>query len=160
MIIRPIKNEEIYLLEDFLYEAIFQPDKNNLVSRDIVNKPELLIYFKEFGKENDNCLVAEIDNKIVGAVWTRILSVIPKGYGNIDDKTPELSISVYEEHRNMGIGKKLMIEILTLLKEKGYKKVSLSVQKANYASKMYLDLGFEILRETSEEYIMIFNLNI
>ena len=33
--------------------------------------------------------------------------------------------------------------------------ISLSVQKANYAYKMYLKAGFRIVRETDEEYIMV-----
>lgn len=34
-------------------------------------------------KKDDKCFVAEIDNKIVGAVWVRIMN----DYGNIDDTT-------------------------------------------------------------------------
>jgi hypothetical protein len=36
----------------------------------------------------------------------------------------------------------------------GYEQVSLSVQKANYAAKMYRKLGFAAVRENEEEYIM------
>lgn len=61
--------------------------------------------------------MAEINKKNVGAVWKRILLDTPKGYGNIDDKTPELSISVYEEYRDIGIGVKLIKEMLDLLKK-------------------------------------------
>ena len=34
-------------------------------------------------------------------------------------------------------------------------KVSLSVQKANYAVKMYQKAGFKIVSENNEEYIMV-----
>lgn len=43
--------------------------------------------------------------------------------------------------------------------EDGYKKASLSVQKANYAFKMYLKLGFEVISENNEEFIMVKVLN-
>lgn len=50
----------------------------------------------------------------------------------------------------------MMKEILALLKANGYnKKVSLSVQKSNYAAKLYLQVGFEIVRENEEEYIIV-----
>ena len=49
----------------------------------------------------------------------------------------------------------MMKEILALLKSHGYKQVSLSVQKANYAAKLYPKVGFEIVRENEEEYIMM-----
>jgi len=45
--------------------------------------------------------------------------------------------------------------MLPLLKPEGFQQVSLSVQKANYASKMYLKLGFEIIKPNEEDYIMI-----
>ena len=37
-------------------------------------------------------------------------------------------------------------------KERGYQKTSLAVQKANYAVKMYKNVGFEIIDENEEEY--------
>ena len=58
-------------------------------------------------------------------------------YGHIDDNTPSFAISLYEEYRGKGIGTELMKTMLKLLKNKGYKKTSLAVQKDNYAVKMY-----------------------
>ena len=95
--------------------------------------------------------MAKADGKIVGAVWVRIMN----DYGHIDDETPSLAISLYKEYRGFGIGTAMIKEILVLLKTHGYKQVSLSVQKANYAAKLYLKVGFEIVRENEEEYIMI-----
>ena len=45
--------------------------------------------------------------------------------------------------------------MLVELKDKGYKKTSLAVQKQNYAVKMYKSVGFEIVDENEEEYIMV-----
>lgn len=158
-IIRKIKSNEIPLLCDFLYEAIFQKDENNLLPRDIINQPELKIFIDDFGKHDDFCLVAEANEKIVGAVWTRILCGDIKGFGNIDEYTPEFAISLYKEYRNKGIGTELMKNMLQLLKGKGYKRTSLAVQKDNYAVKMYQKVGFETIGESEEEYIMVCNLN-
>lgn len=52
----------------------------------------------------------------------------------------------------------MMKEMLSLLKTHGYKCVSLSVQKANYATEMYRKIGFDIIRENKEEWIMVCNL--
>lgn len=41
------------------------------------------------------------------------------------------------------------------MKDRGYKQALLAVQKANYALKMYQKIGFEIIDENEEEYIMI-----
>lgn len=153
--IRPIQLDEIPLLQDFLYEAIFQRDENSLLPRSIVERPEIKVFIEEFGKEDDHCLVAEAGNKIVGAVWTRILSGPVKGFGNIDSETPEFAISLYKDFRGKGIGTMLMISMLRLLKEKGYAKASLAVQKDNYALGMYLKVGFSIIDENDEEYILL-----
>ena len=119
--------------------------------KSIIEQPELQVYIEDFGKEDDWCLVAEIKEKIVGTVWVRIMD----DYGHIDDETPSFAISLYEEYRNMGIGTALMRNMLELLKNKGYKQTSLSVQKANYAVRMYQKVGFEVIDENEEEYIMV-----
>lgn len=150
--IREMRPSEYALLEDFLYEAIFQPDETNLAPKDIIKKPELQVYIKDFGeKRDDYCLCAQVRNKIVGAVWVRNI----KGYGSMDDRTPEFAISLYKDYRGQGIGTGLMKRMLELLKKAGYAKTSLAVQKANYALKLYLDVGFEIVGENDEEYIMV-----
>ena len=41
------------------------------------------------------------------------------------------------------------------MKEQGYKRASLAVQKANYAVRMYKNVGFEIADENDEEFIMV-----
>lgn len=44
--------------------------------------------------------------------------------------------------------------MLQFLKDRGYKQISLSVQKTNYAVNMYRKLGFEVVKENEEEYMM------
>lgn len=149
--IRPLCQDESSLLKDFLYEAIFIPEGMEAPSRDVVNLPELKLYVEHFGtKEDDFCLVADCEGKVVGAVWVRIMN----DYGHIDDQTPSLSIALYKEYRNKGIGSHLMNEMTELLRKKGYKRVSLSVQKANRAVHLYLKLRFKVAKETMDEFIM------
>ena len=71
---------------------------------------------------------------------------------------PEFAISVKKEFRRQGIGSKLMQEMIALLKNKGYEKVSLSVNKDNYAYRMYQKLGFQVIREQDEDYLMVLEL--
>lgn len=153
--IREMNTTEYPLLNDFLYEAIFIPDGVEAPPKSIINSPELQVYVSDFGtQKHDHALLAEIDGNVVGAVWVRIMN----DYGHIDDTTPSFAISLYKEYRGQGIGTALMQEMFTTLRNAGYKQASLSVQKANYAAKMYLKLGFEIISENEEEYIMVKNL--
>ena len=115
MIIREMKQAEYPLLENFLYEAIFIPDGVEPPPKSIIYRPELQVYISEFGKsKHDIALVADINGKIVGAVWVRIIN----DYGHIDDKTPSFAISVYKEYRGKGIGTALMSEMLAILKKR------------------------------------------
>lgn len=150
--IREMKPDEYPLLEDFLYEAIYIPEGMDPPPRSILDKPELQVYISGFGTQiHDKAMIAEADGKVVGAVWVRIMN----DYGHVDNDTPSLAISLFQEYRGLGIGTALMQKILDQLKEDGYRQVSLSVQKDNYAVKLYQKTGFEIVDENEEEYIMI-----
>ena len=150
--IRKILEGETSLLQDFLYEAIFVPKGMPAPPKSIINQPELQVYITDFGKRKDDIgLVAEVDKKVVGAVWVRIMN----DYGHIDNDTPSFAISLYKDYRGFGIGTDLMKEMLCILKDRGYKQASLTVQKANYAVRMYQKTGFEIIDENEEEYIML-----
>ena len=150
--IRELRNSEVKELDTFLYEAIFIPEGVEAPTKDIILQPALQVYVADFGKrKDDKCLVAEADAKIIGAVWVRMMN----DYGYVDDETPSFAISVLKEYRGYGIGTKLMQGMLEALRNDGYKQASLSVQKSNYAVKMYQKVGFEILRENDEEYIMV-----
>jgi len=146
-----MKPEEYPLLSDFLYEVIFIPEGMQKPDRTIIHQPELALYIEDFGQPDDICLVADVQGKPVGAIWSRIMN----DYGHVDEETPSLAISLFEDCRNRGIGTMLMKAMLQKLKEAGYRQVSLSVQKANYAMHMYEKAGFRTMRETPEECVMV-----
>ncbi len=153
--IREIEGTEISQLDTFLYEAIFIPKGLDKPDKEIIKIPELSIYIKDFGKDSDLCIVAESQGCLVGAIWARIYAETEKGFGYVDSKTPELSMSVIENYRQHGIGTKLlkaMIEKLSLL---DYQQVSLSVDKLNYALKLYQKFGFEIVKSDENSATMI-----
>lgn len=147
-----MENSEYPLLDSFLYEAIFVPEGVEPPSKEIIKLPELQVYVKDFGvQEGDICFAAEVENKVIGAVWVRIMD----DYGHVEDGVPSFAVSLYKEYRGQGIGTDLMKRMLKELKSRGYKKASLAVQKANYAVKMYQNVGFKIVDENEEEYIMV-----
>ena len=157
--IREIRAEELEILDGMLYESIYQPEGCEPVPRHVTQIPEINVYIDGFGsKKDDYCLVADLDGHIIGAVWVGVLAGKIKGYGNIDDQTPEFVISLLKEYRNQGIGTLLMQKMIEHLKKRGYAQTSLSVQKKNYAARMYQKLGFEIIRENEEDYIMVLKL--
>lgn len=150
--IRNIHPQEIPVLDDFLYEAIFIPQGVEPPPRSIIEQDDLQVYVRGFGDDpHDHCLVAEVDGKIAGAVWVRIMD----DYGHVDDQTPSLAISLYPEYRGQGIGTQLLLQMMDLLRKEKYAQVSLSVQKENYALRMYQKAGFKIVEDRGEEVLMV-----
>ena len=150
--IRNIHPQEIPVLDDFLYEAIFIPQGVEPPPRSIIEQDDLQVYVRGFGDDpHDHCLVAEVDGKIAGAVWVRIMD----DYGHVDDQTPSLAISLYKEYRGQGIGTQLLLQMMDLLRKEKYAQVSLSVQKENYALRMYEKAGFKIVEDRGEEVLMV-----
>ena len=151
--IREIQETEYAALEEFLYQAIYIPEGTLPPERSILKEPALELYIQKFGQNKDDYgFVAEIEDKIVGAVWVRIMD----DYGHVDDESPSFAISIFPEYRGQGIGTALMQRMLSHLRDKGYPRASLAVQKANAAFRLYSNLGFEIVDENEEEYIMIY----
>ena len=155
-IIREMREDEYPVLDHFLYGAIFVPEGEAPPPQEILAKPELQVYIADFGQgELDHALIAETEGNIVGAVWVRDML----DYGHIEDGVPSFAISVDEPYRGIGIGSALMKSMLTWLHHHGCERASLAVQKANYALNMYRKLGFEIVVENDQEYIMVCTLS-
>lgn len=151
-VIRKLDITEASLLKEFTYLAIYVPQGVKMPPKSIVEFPELKVYYQDFGtRVGDICLVAETDSKIVGAVWTRIVN----DFAHIDDNTPSLAIAVAKESRGKGMGTRLLNKMLTVLKDAGFLSVSLSVQKENFAVKMYERAGFEVVKDNGEELVML-----
>ena len=151
--IRELSIDERNVLETFLYHAIDIPEGITPPPFEIIKQPDLQVYVNGFGEQDgDICLVAECDSKIVGAVWVRIMN----DYGHVSDDIPSLAISLLPEYRNKGIGTALMQSMLEKVSNQGYKGISLSVQKQNYAARMYRKLGFNTIEDKDEELIMVY----
>ena len=154
--IREMEKADYPVLEDFLYHAIYMPPGEALPPRELIFDPEIFIYIKDFGGKDDAAVVAERDGTVIGAAWTRIIPA----YGHVDENTPELSISLLPNYRGQGIGTRLMTALFDLLRKRGYRQTSLSVQKNNPAVNFYLKLGYEITGEkrdhaNNEDYLMV-----
>lgn len=153
-IIRKIRLEEHVLLREFLYHAIYLPQGVEPPSQSVIDLPELQVYIADFGtRPGDHCIVAEAAGKVVGAAWCRIMA----DYGHIDNDTPSLAISLLPEYRGLGIGTRLLNDLLLLLQEHGYLRASLSVQKENPALRLYQRTGFHIVAERETEYVMLWD---
>ncbi len=156
MMIRKIRNSEVWFLSEMLYEALFIPEGQDPLPETVIAKKPLSKYVSKWGSgKYDIAIVAEKNSELIGAIWGRMFTEQNKGFGYVDNQTPELSIAVKPEFRNLGIGTRLLTEISRRYQEIGIKQLSLSVDKANRAYNLYVKLGFEIVDETPTSWTMI-----
>lgn len=142
--IRDMRQDEWPLLADFLYEAIYVPEgfEGEVPRETIYVDPRCRAAFEGFGTlPDDRAVVATVGGGVVGACWVRTTDE----YGHIDDDTPSFSISLYAPYRGQGMGAAMMRALLAELRDAGYARASLSVQKANPALRLYERMGFRII---------------
>lgn len=118
-----------------------QPDE-------LLSNPNLASYVVGFGREGDLGVIAELAGRPAGAAWVRLLAGDNRGYGWVDDATPELAIAVAPSHVDRGLGTRLMRELLARAHTR-YPGISLSVRKENPARRLYLRFGFTPVREVT-----------
>jgi ribosomal protein S18 acetylase RimI-like enzyme len=149
--VRPATQADQEILRDVLYWAIFVPPNTPPLPRDVINHPDLSAYVDRFGTQTgDIGVIVESDGQHIGAAWVRLM----RGYGFVDAETPELTIAVLPAYRNRGIGSGLLRELFALT-DKTYPKISLSVQVANPAHRLYRRFGFAVVAEQDGTYTMV-----
>lgn len=153
--IRPLSQTDEYFLWDMLYQAIFVPEGYPSPEPSIVKQPELAKYVQGWGREHDSGFLAfdTSTGQPVGAVWARLFTGSKRGYGYIDDQTPELSIAIVPEYRGCGVGTQLLTHLLEDAAG-NYHAVSLSVHQNNPAFKLYQRLGFEVVTTSRSTIVM------
>lgn len=149
--IRQIEEADYPLLEEFLYHAIFLPPGAAAPPREVIFEPEIFIYIEDFGGRDDCGVVAQQNGRVVGAAWTRIIP----GFGHVDDRTPELAVSVLPGCRGHMIGTMLMTRLFAVLRGRGYSQTSLAVQQKSGAVNFYQRLGYAIVNKSDAEFIML-----
>ena len=152
--IRSLVSEDEPFLWEMLYQALYVPEDESALPHAVIHLPELACYVQDWGNEGD-CGFLTMDaatGQSLGAVWVRLLVGENKGYGYIDDHTPELGIAVFPEYRGQGMGTQLLRHLFT--SACGQSSISLSVSANNPAVKLYGRFGFEVVSRTDESLLM------
>lgn len=154
--IRRLAPSDQQFLWEMLYQSLHAPEGSSPFPREVIRLPELARYVEAWGRPGDMGFVA-VDagsGEPVGAVWLRLLTGDERGYGYVDDETPELGMAVLPEHRGRGIGS----ELLGLLLESAgavYRSVCLSVSADNPAVRLYKRAGFERVGAGGDSLTMV-----
>mgnify|MGYP001054454925 CR=1 FL=1 len=149
---------ELDFLTDMMYEAIHIPE-NKPPKEELLNLPHIKKYSEGWGRKGDRAIIAFEDHIPVGAAWYRLFPENQKGYGYVDDKTPELGIAVMNKVRGKGIGSLLMEKLVETASKDGYPSLSLSVDPKNtQAVQFYKKIGFEQCGSSGTSWTMIYHI--
>lgn len=109
----------------------------------VVQTPALERYFTTWPAPGDFGLVAELEAQVAIAVaWLHHFPAAEPGYGFVDESIPELSIWVAAEHRGLGLGTRVLTELIKQARQRDLPGISLSVEPGNPARRLYERVGF------------------
>jgi ribosomal protein S18 acetylase RimI-like enzyme len=152
--IRPLSETDEPLLRQLLYHAIFVPEGSKPPPPEVVQQPELARYVEGWGRPGDLGFKAvTAEGKPIGTAWIRLLGGTERGYGYINDATPELSIALLPDYRGQGIGTRLLEHLLAAAR-KQFDGISLSVSAENPAIHLYRRVGFATVATEGASYTM------
>ncbi|WP_247681663.1 GNAT family N-acetyltransferase [Paenibacillus sp. Marseille-P2973] len=143
--IRPLSQNDIPFMWEMLYESLFVPEGQQPFNKEILKDPLISKYVEGWGREGDFGFIAtNKDGKPMGSITARSFNERNKGFGYIDADVPELGMALLEDYRGKGIGKALLEHLFNEAKQRGIKRLSLSVDPGNVAAvKLYQRFGFE-----------------
>jgi GNAT superfamily N-acetyltransferase len=145
-VIRRAAPEDGPFLADMLVEAANWSAEWKKKSRDrVLSAPVAAQYIVGWPRDTDLGVIAEADGERIGAAWLRFHPAANPGYGFVAPDIPELTIAVAVPWRGRGVGRALLRAIAGQASAMGIQQISLSVERKNFAQKLYLSEGYRIV---------------
>ena len=145
--VRPLAADDEPFLWTALYHALHVPPGTDPPAPDVVRQPDLARYVSGWKERpGDLGFVAEVDEEPVGAAWLRRWTAGDRGYGFVDEATPELAMALLPGYRGRGLGTALLRHLLVEAARES-EAVSLSVSELNEALRLYERFGFVVVGE-------------
>lgn len=159
--LRPLTEDDVELLKLALYLAVAWNPEGAYppYSSELLDHPDLVAYHAGWGRGGDLGFVAEEDGEFVGLVFCRLFTDDDHGRGYVDAETPELGVAVVDGHRGQGVGTTLMNALAGRAAEEGIDRISLSVEAANPARRLYERLGYRQVKEDEGGFVMVLDLH-
>jgi ribosomal protein S18 acetylase RimI-like enzyme len=155
--IRPAQPSDQPFMREMLAQSIHLEPDDPVLRNKLAELPEISHYLNGWGQPHDYGLIAEdaATHNALGAIWLRLFSEHERGYGYVDDHTPEVcTMCVAAPHRGRGIGTALMSTLLAYV-DAHYASVSLSCDPRNPALRLYERFGFIVTGESGTSYTLL-----
>jgi ribosomal protein S18 acetylase RimI-like enzyme len=147
--------QDLRFLRDMLHHAYYWKER----APDAGPGP-VALYVKAWGRPGDTAVIAIDGGFPIGAAWYRLFGAERRGYGFVDERTPELAIAVVPSARGKGVGSALLDALLARARDAGYPSISLSVDRNNAgAIELYERYGFTRVGEDADSLTMLASLD-
>lgn len=151
-IIRAAIAQDGAFLADMLGEAVnWSPEWKKQSRNRVLTDPKTAHYITGWPRDTDLGVIAEVGGEPAGAAWLRYLPASDPGYGFVSPDIPELTVGVVARWRGHGIGRALLRAIAERARQAGIEHISLSVERKNFAQKLYLSEGYQITDSTDAQ---------
>jgi GNAT superfamily N-acetyltransferase len=157
--IRAAIADDAPFLADMLVESVNWSPARGWTRERILADADLARYICGWPRPTDLGVIAmDPHARAIGAAWLRYFDSDDHGYGFVGADVPELSIAVMSAWRGRGVGRALLREIHGHARRKGAAKVSLSVERANPAFRLYLSEGYRTVQSGKDSDTMLIDL--
>ncbi|MFP3465778.1 GNAT family N-acetyltransferase [Leifsonia sp. SIMBA_070] len=141
--IRPAVGPDARVLADMLVEASNWNPVRSRTRVTVLEDASVRRYIAGWQRPSDfGCVAEDARGVAVGATWARLFPANEPGYGFVASGVPELTLGVYPPWRAQGVGRALLRELARQAAARGHARLSLSVERANFAQRLYVSEGF------------------
>ncbi|MGH3432802.1 MAG: GNAT family N-acetyltransferase [Thermocrispum sp.] len=159
MRIRAATADDAEFLRNMLVEAANWPSHPQRSRAETLADPAIAHYLEGWPRDTDLGLVAvEPTHRPVGAAWLRYFPETDPAYGFLRADIPELAIGVVADRRGHGVGRLLLRALAEAARERGVGQISLSVERANPAARLYLAEGYRVVEGGEHADTMLLDL--
>ncbi|WP_454119326.1 N-acetyltransferase family protein [Microbacterium lacticum] len=132
-------------LGDMVVEAANWRQGGARPRHEVMADPDHHRYLSGWMRPGDAGFVAvDAQDQPIGAAWYRMLPRTEPGFGFVGTGVPELIIGVRPIWRAHGVGRALLQRLCDQARAQGYGRISLSVERGNYAQTLYRSEGFAV----------------
>lgn len=143
-------------LEERLLDAVnWDATRRALTLEEALATPEIAHYVTRWPGPRDAGVVASTDATAVGAAWWTFFPLADPGYGFVSPDVAEVTIGVAAAHRGRGVGRALLRVLHEVAESMGIERLSLSVERANPATRLYRSMGYEEHRDEGDAVTMV-----
>ncbi|RLK52996.1 GNAT family N-acetyltransferase [Microbacterium telephonicum] len=143
--LRPAVQADGAFLGDMVVEAANWRQGGARPKHQVMTNPDHARYVSGWMRPGDAGFVAvDSQGEPVGAAWYRMLPRTDPGFGYVGTGVPELIIGVRPIWRAHGVGRALLQQLCGHARAQGFARISLSVERGNFAQTLYRSEGFAV----------------